>query len=89
MIGTLVKFSPEKRELYFPNQPQYPDWHNRNGLVTRFTTDYERGTESARVHWLKPFERTDYKGEGTPLVTFSDFNFLNFEVIGEVKNECG
>ncbi len=80
MIGSLVKFSCDKRELYFPSSPLYKEFDGRVGLV--ISNNKNLNGEHVRVRWLKPFPRT---AKGQPiggLVKHSDFNVLNFEVVG-------
>jgi len=79
MIGSLVRFSAEKRELYFPRQSTYGLFDNEVGLVISYTK-IPSGDEHVRVQWLKPVLQTDGRR-----ATVSDFNLLNFEVVGNVK----
>ena len=74
MIGSLLKFSSEKRDLYFPNQSRYSHFNNQVGLVTSYSIG-NNGDEFVRVRWVKPFKWMDRT------VTVSDFNLLNFEVV--------
>ena len=79
MIGSLVRFSGKKRELYFPRQSTYGLFDNEVGLVTSYNKN-ALGDEHVRVQWLKPVLQTDGRR-----ATVSDFNLLNFEVVGNVK----
>lgn len=80
MIGSLVKFSCERRGIYFPTTPQYPAFDGKVGLVTSYTKQEASGDESVGVRWIQPFF---WKNHETP-VTESDFNLLNFEIVGRV-----
>lgn len=79
-VGNLVKFSCDKRELYFPSSPLYKEFDKRVGLV--ISNSKNSNGEHVRVQWLKPFPRM---AKGKPLgglVKYSDFNALNFEIVG-------
>ena len=80
MIGSLVKFSCDKRKVYFPTCPQYPAFDGQVGLVTSYTKQEASGDESVRVQWVQPFF---WKNHDFP-VKESDFNLLNFEIVGRV-----
>ena len=77
MIGSLVKFSCEKRDLFFPNTPRYEVFDERVGLVTSYTKK-GTGEEHVRVQWLQQFHWNYHDHH----VVFSDFNLLNFEIVG-------
>ena len=74
MIGSLVKFSSKKRDLYFPNASRYSHFNDQVGLVISHTIN-EKGEEHVRVKWVKPFKFV------TRVFTVSDFNLLNFNVV--------
>jgi len=78
MIGSLVKFSGDRREIHFPSSPQYPAFWGKVGLVTSYTKQEASGDEHVRVQWVKPFH---WQSPEFP-VTYSDFNLLNFEIVG-------
>ncbi len=80
MIGSLVKFSCDKRRTYFPTAPDYPVFDGRVGLVTSYTRQEASGDESVRVRWVKEFY---WRNHDFP-VRYSDFNLLNFEIVGGV-----
>ena len=80
MIGSLVKFSCDKRNLYFPTAPQYSAFDGMVGLVTSYTRQEASGDESVRVQWVKEFY---WKNHDFP-VKESDYNLLNFEILGVV-----
>ena len=71
MIGSLVKFSCEKRELYFPNLSQYEEFDNQVGLVTKYNKN-EDGKEYVSVRWLKPvpYHNGFSKSSNFPLLSF-------------------
>ena len=75
-VGNLVKFSCDKRGLYFPNSPLYEEFDGRVGLVT--SNNKISNGEHVRVHWLKPFPMMGR------FVKYSDFNALNFEIVRSV-----
>ena len=75
MIGSLVKFSVEKRQLYFPTSHLYGFFDGEIGLVTSHSKN-DFGDEYVRVRWLKPVLHQ----RGTRIKE-SDFNLLNFEVL--------
>ena len=79
MIGSLVKFSCDRRRVFFPTTPAYPLFDGRMGLVTSYTKK-DTGDEHVRVRWVKPFY---WKNHDFPVVE-SDFNLLNFEIVGGV-----
>lgn len=79
MIGSLVKFSNERRQLYFPTSSTYGFFDGEVGMVTSHTKTHH-GEEHVRVQWLKPVLQTD----GTR-VTVSDFNLLNFDIVSRVS----
>jgi len=82
MIGSLLEFSCDKRSMFFPNSPLYDEFDGRVGLVT--SNNRTPKGEYVRVQWVKPFVRT---AKGKPiggLVKYSDFNILNFIVVGGV-----
>ena len=76
MIGSLVKFSSVKRELYFPNASRYSHFDGRIGLVTGHTVD-EVGEQFVEIRWVKPWKWMDR------IVTESSFNLLNFEIVSK------
>lgn len=79
MIGSLVKFSVEKRQLYFPTSHLYGFFDGEVGLVTSHTKN-DLGDEYVRVRWLKPvLQKSGHKVEE------SDFNLLNFEVLNKAE----
>ena len=75
MVGSLIKFSCDKRELFFPSQPLYHQFDGAVGLVISYTKKPVSGKESVRVRWVKPVV---YHGRNA---TVSDFDLLNFEVV--------
>jgi hypothetical protein len=80
MIGSLVKFSCERRCYHFPTTPQYPAFDGKVGLVTSYTKKEDSGDESVRVQWVQPFFWANHDFP----VKESDFNLLNFEIVGRV-----
>ena len=80
MIGSLVKFSCDKRKLYFPTAPEYSAFDGKIGLVTSYTKQEATGDESVRVQWVKEFYWSNHDFP----VRHSDFNLLNFEIVGGV-----
>tara|TARA_R110000744_G_scaffold24164_14_gene60836 strand:- start:708 stop:944 length:237 start_codon:yes stop_codon:yes gene_type:complete len=74
MIGSLVKFSSKKRDLYFPSNPGYKQFDGSVGLVLSYTK-LDPGDEYIKVRWIKPVPY--HNGFSTT----SNFNLLNFEVI--------
>ena len=76
MIGSLVRFSSEKRDLYFPNASRYSHFDGRVGLVTGHTVN-EKGDQFLEVRWVKPWKWMER------IVTESSFNLLNFEIVSK------
>lgn len=79
MIGSLVKFSTERRQLYFPTSSTYGFFDGEVGMVTSYTKN-PRGEEHVRVQWLKPVLQTDGRR-----ATVSDFNLLNFDIVSRAS----
>ena len=73
MIGSLVKYSCEKRKLYMPNCPPYYQFDGELGLVTEH---YEE-QNSIRVRWVRPIS---YLGRTTER---SSFSLHSFEVVSK------
>ena len=75
MIGSLVRFSTEKRQLYFPTCNTYGFFDGEVGLVISYSKT-SRGDEHVRVRWLKPVLQTSGKR-----AEISDFDLLNFDIV--------
>ena len=85
MIGSLVKFSCNKRSLYFPALPLYTHFNGHVGFVTSYSKIEETGDEYICVRWQQPVQL-----HGRDFVTWSDFNLLNFEILNEIwSNKIG
>ena len=76
MIGSLLKYDEEKRQLFRPNAPTYKKFDQQVGLCISYVVDAGNGDEHVRVQWLRPKE-TQTK--------FSDFGLNNFIVIEKVN----
>jgi len=72
--GSLVRFSTEKRQLYFPTSSTYGLFDGEVGLVISSTDNH--GDIHVRVRWLKPVLQTNGS-----YAEISDFNLLNFVVV--------
>ena len=79
MVGSLVKFSCDKRSLYFPTSPLYTHFNGHVGLVTSYTKSEVKGGEFISVRWQQPV-----RFRGGDFITWSDLNLLNFEILNEI-----
>ena len=73
-VGSLVRFSTENRQLYFPTSSTYGHFDEEIGLVISSTNNH--GDIHVRVKWLKPVLQTNGN-----YAEVSDFNLLNFVVV--------
>ena len=78
MIGSLLKFDCEKRELLRPTSAAYKQFDQQVGLCTEYSIN-DRGIEHVRVKWLKPV------AYHSSAATVSDFALDNFIVVGGVS----
>lgn len=78
MIGTLVKYSTEKREIFYPTVPSYEMFDGRYGLVIEHSKAPFTGRESVRVQWVNPLFTSAKKK-----VVYSDFGIHSFEIINK------
>jgi hypothetical protein len=78
MIGSLLKFDCEKRELYSPGAPLYENFDGAVGLCIRHRVN-SSGEPYVAVKWLKPVEH------GGRLTGTSSFALSNFIVVGRIK----
>ena len=79
MIGSLVRYSCEKRTLYDPTSPPYAEFENQVGLVVKYNK-HEDGSEYVGVKWLKP---VPYHNK---LSKYSNFPLLSFVIISKKLN---
>jgi hypothetical protein len=77
MIGSLLKYDCEKRELFRPTAPPYKQFDQQVGLCISHGPS-ARGEAHVRVEWLKPSETRTY---------MSDFSLDSFIVVGGVHGK--
>ena len=75
VIGALLRFDCEKRELFHPTAPLYPEFDGQIGLCLS-ETKLENGSTYVSVQWLKPVKYHDR------VATISHFQLDNFSVVG-------
>jgi len=78
VIGSLLKFDCNKRELFHPDSPPYLPFDQQVGLCISHTVN-SRGNPHVRVQWLKPVYHFGR------FAAVSDFQLDNFIVVGGVS----
>ena len=80
MIGSLLQFDCDKRELFNPTAPRYDVFNGAVGLCVNHRVN-DRGEPYVRVEWLKPVQhagRWAYQ---------SSFALNNFVVLGGIHGK--
>jgi hypothetical protein len=80
VIGSLLQFDCEKRQLFHPNAPLYEVFDGVVGLCTNHRVN-DRGVPYVRVEWLKPV------CHAAVWTKSSSFALDNFIVVGKVHGK--
>ncbi len=79
LVGSLLRFDGEKRDLFHPTAPEYPEFEGQVGLCVSHRIN-SKGDAHVAVQWLKPVK---YHNQMT---TKSHFALDNFVVVGSVNS---
>ena len=81
LIGCLMRFDVEKRKLFRPSAPPYPEFDGKVGLCVS-TGKTSSGDIHVGVQWLKP---VDYRGRSAKKSSFPLDSFIIIGGAGEDK----
>lgn len=77
LVGSLLRFDANKRSLFHPNAPEYPEFDGEVGLCVSHRVN-SQGNPHVGVQWLKPVA---YRGRKTARSGFALDNFVVFSAL--------